>query len=216
MKVKLGPYIYRFTTHALEDLWYKTRYGKITRWEMEDEDMDKYDRWFEKVSDKIQDVLNATVNKIQDRRKRKQYVKIDYYDVWGADHTLALIILPTLKLLKEKKHGSPYVDPEDVPEELRPTEEAGPDNGYSDNTHHERWEWVLDEMIWAFEQIVDEDSEDQFFDHSESRQYESDNPDDVMGSISKVKIDMERLKAHNARVTRGTTLFGKYYRALWD
>lgn len=215
MKVKLGPYIYRFTTHRLEDLWYKTRYDKDSRWGIEEEEMDKYDVLFENVCNKIQSLLNMTVNKIQDRRKRKQYVRVDHYDVWGADHTLALIILPTLKLLREKKHGSPFVDAVDVPDHLKPTEEAGPDNGYTDNTLHERWTWVLDEMIWAFEQIADEDAEDKFYDHSEVEAAEKAG-EDFSKSWTKIKIDHDGLKAHNERIARGTTLFGKYYRSLWD
>lgn len=215
MLVKIGPYINRFTTHRLEDLWYKLRYKKDSRWAMEDEKMDRWDHLFEKFTDKLQDVLNATVNKIQDRRKRKIKVRVDYYDIWGADHTLALIILPTLKKLKEKKHGSPFVDPEDVPENLRPTEEAGPDNGYTDNTIHERWDWVMDEMIWAFEQLVDEDNDRKFFDHSESDAAEAAG-EDFTESWKKIKIDKEGLNAHYARIKRGTTLFGKYFQGLWD
>lgn len=215
MKVFLGPYIYRFTTDRLEDLWYKLRYNKDSRWAMEDEDMDKWDHRFEKISDKIQDLMNATVNKIQDKRKRKIKIKIDHYDVWGADHTLAMIILPTLKRLKKVKHGSPFVDAEDVPEELHPKEEPGPDNGYTDDTVHKRWDWVLNEMIWAFEQLVDEDNDSKFYDHSESDAAEKAG-EDFAESWKKIKIDHDGMKTHNERIKRGTTLFGKYYRSLWD
>lgn len=217
MKVKIGPYINRWTTCRMEDMWYRLRYGKDeNRWSVDDDRMDKWDHRFEKFSDRCQGVLNATVNKIQDRRKRKIKVRVDYYDVWGADHTLALIILPVLKRLKEVKHGSPFVDVADVPEELRPTEPAGPENGYTDSTVHERWDWVLNEMIWAFEQHANEDDTDQFYDHTESFEYQLANPDDFMGGIDRLKVDREGLNAHNERVKRGTELFGKYYGGLWD
>lgn len=215
MKVNFGPYIYRFTTNSLEDLWYKLRYKKDSRWAVEDDETDVWDERFEKFSDFLQSILNATVNKIQDKRKRKLKVKVDYYDVWGADHTLAMIILPTLKKLKEVKHGSPHVDPEDVPDELKPKEEPGPDNGYTDDTVHDRWDWVLNEMIWAFEQIVDEESDNKFYDYSESDAAEAAGVP-FEQTWSKIKIDHEGLKAHNERIKRGTTLFGKYYRGLWD
>ena len=52
------------------------------------------------------------------RTNRKIEIRIDKYDVWGLDHTLALIIHPALVLLKEQKHGDPQVDDEDVPEEV--------------------------------------------------------------------------------------------------
>jgi hypothetical protein len=42
-------------------------------------------------------------------------VHIDRYDTWSMDHTLADIILPMLKQLKETKHGSPNVDDEMCP-----------------------------------------------------------------------------------------------------
>ena len=35
-----------------------------------------------------------------DRKNRAETVVIDDYDVWNLDHTLALIIVPALKLLK--------------------------------------------------------------------------------------------------------------------
>lgn len=217
MKVYIGKYINRWDTGRMQDLWYRLRYGKDeSRWSVDDDRLDKWDHRFEKLSNRLQDVLNATVNKIQDRRKRKIKVRVDYYDVWGADHTLALIILPVLKRLREVKHGSPFVDVNDVPEELRPTEAAGPDNGYTDSTVHERWEWVLNEMIWAFEQHVDEDNNSQFYDHTDSLDYQLGNPDDFMGSIDKLKVDREGLKAHNERIKRGTEFFGKYYGGLWD
>jgi hypothetical protein len=47
------------------------------------------------------------------------YVKIDTYDTWSMDHTLADIILPMLKQLRETKHGAPQDDDADVPEYLR-------------------------------------------------------------------------------------------------
>ena len=55
------------------------------------------------------------------KNEQKVSVRIDNFDTWGMDHTLAYIILPMLKQLKETKQGSPYVYPEDVPTELRPT-----------------------------------------------------------------------------------------------
>lgn len=217
MKVKIGNYIHRWSTSGLEDLWFRMRYGKDkNRWSIEEEDYDRWDRLFDRFSCKLQSVLNATVNPIVDRRKRTVRVKVDYYDVWSADHTLALVILPVLQKLKSVKHGSACVDVEDVPENLRPTEPSGPNNGYTDNTVHERWDWVLNEMIWAFEQIVDEDSEDKFYDHTESDKFNAENPDQFLASLDKIKVDRDGLAAHHARIKRGTTLFGKYYRGLWD
>ena len=40
----------------------------------------------------------------------KQDVQVDEQDLWNADRTLALIILPVLKGIKEDKQGAPPVD----------------------------------------------------------------------------------------------------------
>jgi hypothetical protein len=48
-----------------------------------------------------------------------EHVKIDSWDTWSMYTSLGLIALPMLKQLRKEKHGSPYVDLEDVPEELQ-------------------------------------------------------------------------------------------------
>ena len=149
---------------------------------------------------------------INDHKHRKVKIKIDDYDVWNANHTIALIVLPMLKRLKELKQGSPLVDLGDVPEELWPLQLSGPNNNYTDDTVHKRWEWVMNELIWTFEQIVDDDSESQFYDHSES----SDPNDDLMTQVGKLKIDREGLAAWQERKDNGLRWFGKYYQGLWD
>jgi hypothetical protein len=70
----------------------------------------------------------------------------------------------------------------------------------------------LGEMIWAFEQEVDEDDEDKFYDHSQS----NDPNDDLMTQVSKMRVDREGLEAHQERKANGFKLFGKYYQGLWD
>jgi len=122
-------------------------------------------------------------------------VVIDEYDTWNMDHTLAYIVLPMLKQLKETKHGAPSVDWEDVPRELRPSAEelrAYNKNGETDFHFFDRWDWVLDEMIYAFDCKA--------------------NKDDVwMRLEDKKEIDKEQ-----KRISNGFRLFGKYYESLWD
>lgn len=147
---------------------------------------------------------------------RIQYVKIDYWDTWSMDHTLADVVLPMLKQLKETKHGAPFTDDEDVPDNLKSIN-ATPkvEEWDTDEFHFERWDWILDEMIWAFEQKVTDDDESKFFDHSEN--VPGAFPWDRDGNyVSKTKVDWDGLKAHQARKTNGYRLFGKYYEALWD
>ena len=160
---------------------------------------------------------------------RFTYVKIDRWDTWSMDHTLAEIILPMLIQLRNDKHGSPAVDDEDVPEELRSVKKpklkrAKGDIRNSPNVHavdwdgsdehstiHLKWDWVLNEMIWAFTQKVTDDDEHQFFDHTGCGDTAPWSKDYVSP-----KVDWDGLKAHQARKTNGYRLFGKYYEGLWD
>jgi len=124
--------------------------------------------------------------------EQKVKVHIDKWDTWSMDHTLAPIILPMLIQLKETKHGAPYVDPKDVPKELRPKLDFKDIKYDTDETHFERWDWVLDEMIYAFDCKA--------------------NKDDVFMRID----DQKEIKKEQKRISNGFRLFGKYYEALWD
>jgi hypothetical protein len=151
--------------------------------------------FLEVLEDAIQSVYNVFNWIWFDRRTQKVKVKIDRWDTWSMDHTLAPIILPMLVQLKETKHGSPWVDDEDVPGELRSTNAPPKENDWdTDDFHHLRWDWVLDEMIWAFEQKCRDDWMDDY-DYS---------------------WDSEEAKAHQERMSNGFRLFGKYFENLWD
>jgi hypothetical protein len=143
---------------------------------------------------------------------RIEYVKIEPWDTWSMDNTLSLIILPMLKQLKKDKHGAPFVDDADVPDYLKSTSAPPKENPWdTDDNHFKRWDWILDEMIWTFEQKVADDAEDQFYDHTESRQ-----EPDLEKSVKALKVDQQGLDACNLRKKNGFKLFGKYYEALWD
>lgn len=183
MKVNIGPYPRWFGPYQIAE--------KILFWKPKDDDavfafgerLDKYTpiariaQWF--------------------FHKRKVKIRIDPYDTWSMDHTLGLIIVPMLKQLKETKHGSPIVDDADVPEELRSTSAPAKENEWDvDDNHHKRWEWVIDEMIWAFEQNIDDSFPDRFW--------------------TDYVYDRDGHKKHEERIDNGILLFGKYYRGLWD
>ena len=89
-------------------------------------------------------------------RKQRVDVLVEPHDVWSLDWTLAQIIHPGLVMLKEKKCGAPKVDAEDVPEHLRPTPEElanYQDHAVTDGSWFDRYDYILDEMIWAFDLI---------------------------------------------------------------
>lgn len=155
---------------------------------------------------------------------RINYIKIDPWDTWSMDHTLTLIVLPMLKQLKATKHGGPLVDDEDVPDYLKSMNAPRCENEWDiDDSFFLRWEWILDEMIFAFEQLG-LDWEDQYksgvsdTDWVESDyQYEGENTWEVIhGPNHTLKYDWDGMKKHQERMTNGFKLFGKYYQNLWD
>lgn len=202
MKVYLSKYRYHWISPY-------TVLEKVFFWREIDYDEPIIDKWSDRLTpicQGIQKVLDFIHPKIN-------YVKIDRWDTWSMDYTLSFIVVPMLKQLKETKHGAPFVDDEDVPEELKSTSAPPKENDYdTDDNHFKRWDWALNEMIWAFEQNLDHDSEDKFFDHAEWDEKEK----DFGKNLHKIKIDQPGLKAHQDRKANGFRLFGKFYQGLWD
>ena len=91
-------------------------------------------------------------------------IVIHSWDTWSMDYTLSYIIVPMLEQLKKTKHG------------------------YPSHLTEERWDEILDEMIWAFT-------------------YKRDNFDTIMD---------EDGEAAQERMSNGFRLFGEYYENLWD
>jgi len=200
MKIKIGNYPNRWMSN-IHTRYMNKKYGYVD-WPVYGSSKGlgpgKYqpfkEAFLEKLEDILQTIYNCTINLFLDRRVQKVKVHIDRWDTWSMDYTLAPIILPMLKQLKETKHGAPYVDPKDVPKELHPKKQTKKqkDNGETDSTHFERWDWVLDEMIYAFDCKA--------------------NKDDVYMRFE----DKEEMKAEQERISNGFRLFGKYYESLWD
>ena len=210
MKVSIGPYTNRWTCNIHTNYMNK-KYDY--QWE---DNTNRFESMLERIEDTVQTIYNVTVNKYFDNKQRRVKIKIDNYDTWNMDHSLALIILPMLKQLKQTKHGSPYVDLEDVPEELRlhggASNELGQYDLFSSDEHdqlcwdamHARWDWVVDEMIFAFECLAGEhvDWEDQFW---------------TGEGVNHTRVwDKEGHIEWGKRMDNGFRLFGKYYRGLWD
>ena len=114
-------------------------------------------------------------------KKRKVKVRIDSTDLWNMDHTLALIIYPMLVRIQKAKIGLPYVEDVDVPENLRCEPDA---NGHI-KTVQEKWAYVVDNMVFSFEQIVN-------------------------GGVDDINN-----KELQEKINKGLELFGKYYRCLY-
>lgn len=244
MRVKIGPYKNWFGPYQLAEalcFWVKEtpdEYGTPTKPEW----VHKFGEWLAHGNapdeghlpksqrlhyDRPETRLYKLMQWIETKRKRKVEIHIDKWDTWNMDRTLAMIVLPMLKQLNETKHGAPCVDDEDVPEHLRSTVAPLKENEYdTDGNHFLRWDWVLNEIIWAFEQHQpDCDWEQQYYSGDHDLYWEvSDKNDQGKATMYQMKhgpddtwkVDNDGLKAHQARITNGFRLFGKYYQNLWD
>jgi len=217
MKVKIGNYKNWVGPYQVAD-WFKPVFGE-----------DRIEKFTDgKIFDKLSDWTMPMFTFIEKHKpQRVEKVKIDRWHSYSADHTLSLIIVPLLENLKENKHGSPFTDDEDVPERLRSTSgksltEKDKQNGELDEFFHQRFEWILDEMIWAMTQIRDENWEKQY--HTGKSDW-VDEKIEIEGEVyyemvegpkHTAKFDKDGYTAHFERIKNGTTLFGKYFQNLWD
>lgn len=187
---------------------------------------DKPNHPYEKWVDRLEPLCRAYQKFLDFVHPRIEYVEIDYWDTWSMDHTLAHIILPMLKQLKEMKHGAPWVDNEDVPFELRSYSVPKTWEEYdTDPFHFERWEYVLGEMIFAFSRKNDDSWQDEYrsgeFDtHSVPCEWNEEGKPTMYkmeyGPNHTYKCDYEGMKLVENRIQNGFRLFGKYYQNLWD
>ena len=218
-------YINNYRNHWLSPY---TIMEKVLFWKKWTEpDFDLYDDknkhyidWLVKPMQAAQKCLDVVHPKIN-------YVKIDFWDTWNMDSTLSIIILPMLKQLRATKHGAPTTDDADVPEGLRSTDAPPKEDEWDvDENWFKRWDWIMDEMIWTFEQKQpDCDWEHQYYSgvHDTSFraiEWDADGKallhEQVKGPNDTFKVDREGMDKHQDRINNGMRLFGKYYQGLWD
>lgn len=184
----------------------------------------------DKIDDKIQWFLDVTINYFLYKFDRRSIIKLNRSDFFCIDNTLSDIILPLVKEIKREKWGVPCVDDEDVPEELRTEEDLFIKYNRSNKEMEiliARWDYVLDEIIFAFEKLKEGRWEDEFYsghidfkftpvdkEGNEIPEEEAEFFRMDRGPNDTSSIDMEGLEAMDARIKNGTMLFGKYYRAL--
>jgi hypothetical protein len=165
---------------------------------------------------------------------RKVKIEIDSSDTWNLDYSLALIIYPALLQLRAEKHGIPN----DIVNEVGGEDWSSQDSfDFYKESHQEafnkaceRWEQILDKMIWSFEQLVRGDYSDKY--HHGDPKYDwikskKTFPNPMTGKIEATWQMVDKNpddhwydgvghQLHEDRIQEGLDLFGKYYRALWD
>jgi hypothetical protein len=192
-------------------------------------DIDYDDPIVEKWSNRLTPISKGIQWFLDKIHPRVEYVKIDRWDTWSMDSTLATIVLPMLKQLKKDKHGSPIVELEDVPEYMRTSNTEDHSNQacfefYNEDTEkkgydlHDRWDWVLNEMIFAFESYS-YDWEEKYRSGKHDIQWkklEDGHSEMVSGPNDTYECDYEGMAKEQKRIDNGLRLFGTYYRGLWD
>lgn len=160
----------------------------------------------------------------EDGGDREFSVEISDSDIFSADVTLAIVILPLLKKLKEEKNGAPDVRNEDVPEELRAP--VGIQPWDDDPNWQARWDYVIDKMIWSFEQLHpdSDDWQEQFYTgEADFKFIPSDEKDEFGEHYHKLEygpnhtlvFDEKGYQEYEDRIDEGLRLFGVYFRGLW-
>lgn len=156
------------------------------------------------------------------RKNRRIDVRIDKYDTWNMESTLAYIILPMLKQLKETQHGSAMMPAfqqtsAGTVQYCLPFYEEGDNAAWEQG--HKQWEEILDKMIWSFEQI-NTDWEEQFESGVHDFYFEkvpgTSCSEMKHGPNHTYKYDTVGAIKYQERIQEGLELFGKYYMDLWD
>ena len=214
MKVVIGPYKNWFGPYQIAELlcfWAKpikddSGYPTKPDW------VHNFGTWLAERKDGSSTWLQKLCVWIHQHRKQHIYVRIDKHDTWSMDITLAHIILPMLKQLQATKHGSPHVDDFDTPQHLWSTQAKEPKEHEwdTDSNWQARWDYVLQEMIWAFTQHQLDDEDQQFWTIPQDPKLE------LKERLDQSQLDETNYRLHHHRKQRAFQLFGKYYKNLWD
>ena len=117
-------------------------------------------------------------------------IHIDDWDMWNVDYTLACVIHPVLEKYRENMHGYPELWEDGMCYHEYYTRQLHfdfIDEDVESKYLWQKWQDILDDMIYAMEIIATEKIYD---------------------------IDLDTYD--NERVDRGLELFGKHFCSLWD
>lgn len=229
MKVEIYPYRNHWSSTGVEKTYFKIRYPDKNIFTLDGSEYDLLDRSVVAFLDLWDSTINRAINKLKGKfPTKKDRIRIDSYDTWNLDSTLSKIIYPALLEIKKNKQGSPFVDDKDVPKHLKSTSAPPKENDWdTDDNHHLRWDYVLNEMIWAFGEIKEGyPGEDAFHHNRDNVKITFEPYEDKPGytTIKSVKkdeskpdywVDKKGLASYHKKIKKGTTLFGKYYGGLW-
>ena len=123
------------------------------------------------------------------RKKKGIYTKFKDREIWDLYTTIAKFTLPRLIAFKKRKQGLPMIlllNDQGVLCEDMEFQRKG----------NEKWNNILDQIIWSFEQIVND---------SDPEKLDGESPEEYW----------DRLVEWTTKIQTGLDLFGKYFRCLW-
>lgn len=151
---------------------------------------------------------------------KKCEVILDKEDTWNMDFTVATIVAPLIKQLRETKHSYAAIDKEDVPQELHQT--YGTQGEHTEKYSVQAYEWVLNEIEWAMNEISNENKNEPPH-HTKTGTMEFGEIDPKKGTGPLIFNGWESTpesiaanKAYHERIQNGCRLFGLHLMALWD
>lgn len=177
--------------------------------------------------------MRASIGKFIKHGGRKIDITVDEFDTWNCDNTLAHLIYPMLCQLRDTNNSVPN-EFSDVGGESY--EYQASFDFYQESYNEafsngiDRWQEVLDKMIWSFEQLVHENYSDKYQHGSPKVEFEKTDkiyPNSITGKTEPTYVMVDRDSIENwtdyngitlaeERIQEGIDLFAKYYRSLWN
>lgn len=151
---------------------------------------------------------------------KKKDIRIDYHDSWCVSWSLAQIAAPLVKQLKETGYGFGRVPKHLVLEHLHSTYGSAKD--YSEDYSKEAWDWALDEIVFAMEEIANNNANEPSF-HTKvgEMNFLPIDPKTKTGKLDFVGWESTSESeaanaAYHERVQKGCELLGHLFTTLWD
>ena len=167
--------------------------------------------------------MKISMGKFPKSGERRIDIKIENFDTWNLDHSIAMILYPALLQLKEIKQGLPSEFAEVGGEDWSPQQCF---DFYSETTSacfalgEKRWDEVMDKMIWSFQQLCLANYDDKYH-HGEMKIRWTE--EDSQGLSTMIDenptehwYDNVGHQLHQDRIQEGLDLFARYYRNLGD
>jgi hypothetical protein len=145
--------------------------------------------------------MKVNLENYRKKGKRKEKVRIDEWDTFSLDSTLAKIIHPALIRFKKERVRLPGVPTVF----FQPGDEMDKNGNPTDASlaiAEKRFMDALDKMIYSMHQIA--------YEYPEEMVYFPENK-----KTEKFDINKEGLDAYGKRIQEGCELFGKYFNTLW-